>query len=588
MLKKKYCQRKLYNIEFLFKIKAKLVLKCSVISSFFMYFLFLLAGIAFSDPPKKRKIPNKPEGKYVHFQSFKDSDWDNYYIPSSFPHYTGEWAVERSNFVPYEKVLVTKTANANYAISTRFDTPLKLNNQPLIIQYEVRFQESLTCGGAAMKVYGANFNPDVVNPRTPYIIKFGPDRCGTTDKVVFNFCHKNSKTGQVVEHVLKDCPKVPNDRLTHLYTLIIRPDNTYEILVDASSVKQGSLFNGFQPEVNPPKEIDDPNDKKPADWVDNEMYPDPSAKKPDDWDETQPEYIPNPNKLNPPNGWLLNEPPRIPDPKVPKPAEWDDEFFGQWEAPLIDNPKCVEARGCGKYYPPAIRNPKYKGKWNAPQIKNPAYKGPWAPRKIPNPDYYEEPNVHNLDVINGIGFEFSSSSKGECFNNILVSTDEALVHNWNRQRFFPMRRLQNIELKRLEPRPGMPEFGEPLPQQAHQTKQRSVLKQNVEQQSYQQTVQNPDGDLTATINNAANSFVNGYINLYKENPALAIAVVATVIFVPLSLCCCLPLLAPSNKPSHHSRRAEKGDKSGHRGKRRKVVYEYSDEEGEEQQKPKTE
>jgi hypothetical protein len=34
--------------------------------------------------------------------------------------------------------------------------------------------------------------------------------------------------------------------------------------------KEGSLFEDFQPPFNPPAEIDDPEDFKPADWVDEE------------------------------------------------------------------------------------------------------------------------------------------------------------------------------------------------------------------------------------------------------------------------------------------------------------------------------
>jgi hypothetical protein len=35
------------------------------------------------------------------------------------------------------------------------------------------------------------------------------------------------------------------------------------------------------PPINPPKEIDDPTDSKPADWVDEATIDDPDAKKPD-------------------------------------------------------------------------------------------------------------------------------------------------------------------------------------------------------------------------------------------------------------------------------------------------------------------
>ena len=75
------------------------------------------------------------------------------------------------------------------------------------------------------------------------------------------------------------------DKQPHLYTLIIRPDNTYSIKFDHNVVNDGSLFTEFTPAVNPPKEIDDPNDKKPENWDEREKIPDPDARKPDDWNE---------------------------------------------------------------------------------------------------------------------------------------------------------------------------------------------------------------------------------------------------------------------------------------------------------------
>ena len=40
------------------------------------------------------------------------------------------------------------------------------------------------------------------------------------------------------------------------------------MLVDGEEKKAGSLFEDFEPAFNPPETIPDPEDKKPADWVD--------------------------------------------------------------------------------------------------------------------------------------------------------------------------------------------------------------------------------------------------------------------------------------------------------------------------------
>jgi Calreticulin family len=64
-----------------------------------------------------------------------------------------------------------------------------------------------------------------------------------------------------------------------LVSSVISPNNTYNVLVNGESDKTGSLLEDFEPAVNPPKEIDDAKDKKPADWVDEKKISDPTAKK---------------------------------------------------------------------------------------------------------------------------------------------------------------------------------------------------------------------------------------------------------------------------------------------------------------------
>lgn len=80
-------------------------------------------------------------------------------------------------------------------------------------------------------------------------------------------------------------------------------------------MNRGDLLENFSPSVNPPAEIDDPEDKKPEDWVDTPRISDPAAKKPDDWDEEAPYEILDEDAQKP-EGWLDDEPLTIPDPGV--------------------------------------------------------------------------------------------------------------------------------------------------------------------------------------------------------------------------------------------------------------------------------
>lgn len=210
------------------------------------------------------------------------------------------------------------------------------------------------------------------------------------------------------------------DKQPHLYQLIIQPDNTYIISVDHKVVNEGSLLADFTPAVNPPREIDDPNDRKPANWDEREkvllyictgnwaqnkfgyrflyrQINDPDATKPDDWDEDAPAQIAD-SSTSKPDEWLDDEEVMIADPTAVKPDDWDTDMDGEWEAPLISNPKC-EAVGCGLWSVPLIPNPNYKGKWRAPLIDNPNYQGKWAPGKIANPHFYEDLQPYKMTTI---------------------------------------------------------------------------------------------------------------------------------------------------------------------------------------------
>lgn len=340
--------------------------------------------------------------------------------------YVGQWSVQEPTVlkgIEGDKGLVVMNVAAHHAISAKLDEPLDNTDKTLVVQYEVKLQNGLDCGGAYMKLLKENdeLHADEFSNASPYVIMFGPDKCGSTNKVHFIFKHKNPKTGLYEEKHLKSPPMAKITKQTTLYTLIVKPDQTFEIRIDGTEVKKGSLLEDFDPSVNPEMEIDDVNDKKPDDWVDEAKITDPDAKKPDDWDEDAPYEIAD-EEAKKPDDWLEDEPEYIPDPDSVKPEDWNDDpdEDGPWTPNDIPNPKCESASGCGPWTRPMKPNPAYKGQWTAPKIDNPAYKGPWAPRKVPNPDYYEDKTPANLEPIGAIGFELWTMTKDILFDNIYV------------------------------------------------------------------------------------------------------------------------------------------------------------------------
>merc|ERR1712107_446183 len=161
-----------------------------------------------------------------------------------------------------------------------------------------------------------------------------------------------------------------------------KPDNTVRVEIDEEKIYEGSLKEDW--ELLKPKEIPDPDDKKPGDWVDDSMIDDPETKKPDDWVEEK----------------------RIVDPEAKKPDDWDDEEDGEWEAPMKDNPD-------------------YKGVWSAKRISNPAYKGFWEQKKIANPEYKDDDSLYKYADFGFLGFDLWQVKGGTIFDNIILTDDKS-------------------------------------------------------------------------------------------------------------------------------------------------------------------
>ncbi|XP_063989468.1 calnexin isoform X2 [Diachasmimorpha longicaudata] len=359
-------------------------------------------------------------------------------IDEDIAKYDGIWAVEEPTRSVQESDLglVLKSKARHAAIASLLNKPFKFEDKPLVVQYEVNFQEGQECGGAYLKLLTqeeSSLDLSKFHDKTPYTIMFGPDKCGTDHKLHFIFQHKNPVNGTIEEkHSKKPKERLEDyfkDKAPHLFTLIVKPDNSFQVKVDGKIVNDGSLLDDFTPPVNPPLEIEDPNDIQPEDWDDREKIPDPTAVKPEDWDEDAPAHIVDEDDVVP-EDWLESEPPTIPNPDSVKPEDWDVEMDGEWEPPEIPNPKCEGVSGCGVYKQKMKKNPRYKGKWLPPLINNPNYKGKWKPRLIHNPEYFNDQQPFKMMPIGAVGFELWSMSPDILFDNIIITDDEDVAKQW--------------------------------------------------------------------------------------------------------------------------------------------------------------
>nr|GEW32668.1 calnexin homolog [Tanacetum cinerariifolium] len=364
----------------------------------------------------------------VLYETF-DEAFQGRWIVSENDDYSGVWKHSESEGHDDYGLLVSEKAR-KYAIVHKLDKPLNIKDTTTVLQFEARFQNGLECGGAYLKYLrpqNASWNPKQFSNESPYLIMFGPDKCGVTNKVHFILKHKNPTNGEYIEHHLKSPPVVPADKLSHVYTAIINPDNELRILIDGDEKKKVNFLSSedFQPSLVPEKLIPDPDDEKPEDWDERAKIPDQDAEKPGDWDENAPMEVLD-DEAEMPEGWLENEPEEIDDPEAVKPEDWDDEEDGEWESPKIENPICESAPGCGEWKRPMKRNPDYKGKWYVPLIDNPDYKGIWKPKEIPNPDYYEL-DKPDFELIAGVGIEIWTMQDGILFDNVLIAGDEKVA-----------------------------------------------------------------------------------------------------------------------------------------------------------------
>jgi len=291
-------------------------------------------------------------------------------------HTTGKWFGDSQ-----DKAIQTSIDAKHYGLSSLMTEPFTNEGTDLVIQYTVKHEQKIDCGGAYIKLL-AKADQASFGGETPYQIMFGPDICGGTRKthVIFGYKGKNLEMKKNIP------PEMGKAQLSHLYTLVVHKDATYEVFIDEVSKAKGSLEEGWS--FLEPKEIKDPNESKPKDWVDAKKIADPSDVKPEGYDDI---------------------PEKIPDPNASKPADWSDEDDGEWE-------------------PPTIKNPAYKGEWKPKMVDNPAYKGEWVHPMIPNPAYVVDPTLSTRCVDCGmVGFELWQVKSGTMFDDIIVtdSLDEA-------------------------------------------------------------------------------------------------------------------------------------------------------------------
>jgi len=139
--------------------------------------------------------------------------------------------------------------------STQLATPVHSKAASFIFQYSVTFEQGIDCGGGYIKLLGEKYNQTTFGGDTPFLIMFGPDICGNDNKIRF-ILDRNETS-----YSWKKYYKAPNDKSTPLLYFGFASNEIYEVYIDAKLLEKGVVSEDWGWII--PKEIADPNDKKP-------------------------------------------------------------------------------------------------------------------------------------------------------------------------------------------------------------------------------------------------------------------------------------------------------------------------------------
>merc|ERR1719335_1920917 len=223
----------------------------------------------------------------VFFEEDFSGDWEKKWVQGKMPgKEMGKWEVTPGKWFVDEEVnkgLQPTEDMRFYSIAAKMDKPSTSKGKPLVLQFSAKIEnhQYAYCGGGYIKLLPEKFKPETFGGDDEYHIMFGPDLCGydvSHIHAIFNHKGKNLLKTDKISLEYSD-----KNEYTHLYTLHIKPDGTYEVFFDLASKAKGNLVDDWD---FPKPTIDDPDDKKPEGYDDiPAQIADPDATKPEDWDD---------------------------------------------------------------------------------------------------------------------------------------------------------------------------------------------------------------------------------------------------------------------------------------------------------------
>eukprot|EP00069_Balaena_mysticetus_P006257 bmy_18571T0 len=207
--------------------------------------------------------------------------------------------------------------------------------------------------------------------RAVNIFFVGPDICGFDVKKVHVILHFKNQY-----HSNKKSIRCKVDGFTHLYTLILRPDLTYEVKIDGQSIESGSIEYDWQ--LTSLKKMEK------------------ASAESEDWDQATEGKS---------QAWEKH----FLDASASTPSDWNSELDGDRQAPMLQKPPHQDG-----LKPEGID------------------RDVWLHQKMKNTNYLTEYDLSEFENIGAIGLELWQVRSGTIFDNFLITDDEEYAENFGK------------------------------------------------------------------------------------------------------------------------------------------------------------
>lgn len=147
----------------------------------------------------------------VYFKETFDQGLSDKWIQSSSKDDFGKFKVSAGKFFADEsssKGLQTSQDAKFYAISVPFTTEFDNADKTFVLQFSVKHEQGIDCGGGYVKVLPPGLDLAKLNGESQYNIMFGPDICGGDRKTHVILSHKGKN------HLVKKEIPAENDELS--------------------------------------------------------------------------------------------------------------------------------------------------------------------------------------------------------------------------------------------------------------------------------------------------------------------------------------------------------------------------------------